>query len=95
MFGLFGRRRDDVPARRTRPFLLTRAQTEAVQEPAEPAEPEAQVQLVCETVQKLDEVRRMVNSLAELPLGDRHALLAQLTSTCESLRSLYFLDAIY
>lgn len=90
MFGLFGRRREDAPAPRTRPFLLARSE----ERPA-PAEPEAQVQLVCETVQKLDEVRRMVSGLPELPLGDRHALLAQLSSTCECLRSLYFLDAIY
>jgi hypothetical protein len=91
VFGLFGRRRDDTSAPRTRPFRLARSEAEA----PSPAEPEAQVQLVCETVEKLDEVRRMVSGLPELPLGDRHALLAQLSSTCESLRSLYFLDAIY
>jgi hypothetical protein len=93
VFGLFGRRREESPAPRARPFQLARAETESAA--GVPAEPEAQVQLVCETVEKLDEVRRLVSGLAELPVGDRHTLLAQLASTCDSLRSLYFLDAIY
>ncbi len=92
MFGLFGRRREETSAPRAHAFQLARDEAPAA---CEPAEPEAQVQLVCETVAKLDEVRRLVSSLPELPIGDRHALLAQLASTTDSLRSLYFLDAIY
>jgi regulator of sirC expression with transglutaminase-like and TPR domain len=79
VFGLFGRRRNNRPG----------AQASC------PTEPEAQVQLVCETVAKIDEVRRLVSSLPELPIGDRGALLAQLGATAENLRALYFLDAIY
>jgi hypothetical protein len=46
-------------------------------------------------VAKLEEVRRLVDRLPELPVGDRGTLLSQLACTSESLRSLYFLDAIY
>jgi hypothetical protein len=58
-------------------------------------DPSAQVELVEQALEKLDAVRMLVGGLPELPLGDRHSLMAQLASTAESLRSLTFLDAIY
>jgi hypothetical protein len=60
-----------------------------------PTDPQAQVDLVCETVAKLEQVREMVRRLPCLPVGSRQELLAQLATTSDSLRSLYFLDAIY
>jgi hypothetical protein len=60
-----------------------------------PTDPQAQVALVCEAVEKLAQVREMVRRLPDLPVGSRHDLLAQLAATSDSLRSLYFLDAIY
>jgi hypothetical protein len=88
---LFARKRIATPA--PRPSLLG-ALTMSKSKGRAP-DPEAQVELVCQTVQKLDEVRELVNSLPEIPGGDRQALLAQLASTVDSLRCLYFLDAIY
>lgn len=58
-------------------------------------DPAAQVALVEQALEKLDAVRSLVVQLPEIPLGDRQSLLAQLSSTVESLRSLTFLDAIY
>lgn len=60
-----------------------------------PEDPEDQVELVCQAVHKLEQVRQLVRYLPELPVGSRHDLLAQLDATSDSLRSLYFLDAIY
>ena len=93
MFALFGRKRSETPVLNPRlraPSLLFSAAPESC-----PADPEAQVALVHQAVTKLEEVRRLVGSLPEIPLGDRDALLSQLACTSESLRSLYFLDAIY
>jgi len=89
---LFARKRTATPA--PRPTLLGAFSTTPSTKGRAP-DPEAQVELVCQTVQKLDEVRALVNSLPEIPGGDRQALLAQLASTVDSLRCLYFLDAIY
>jgi len=58
-------------------------------------DPAAQVELVEDAMAKLDAVRMLVVQLPEIPLGDRQSLIAQLTSTVDSLRSLTFLDAIY
>jgi hypothetical protein len=87
---LFARKRIATPAPRPSLLLSTTPATKG-----RAPDPEAQVELVCQTVQKLDEVRELVNSLPEIPGGDRQALLAQLASTVDSLRCLYFLDAIY
>jgi hypothetical protein len=87
VFALFARRRAPTPVSIP---SLTAAPTAT-----SPDDPEAQVELVCQTVQKLDEVQRLVRDLPEIPAGDRQTLLAQLASTADSLRFLYFLDAIY
>lgn len=63
--------------------------------PTRPLDPKAQVELVCQAVQKLEQVRHLVGQLPELPVGNRHDLMQQLAATSDSLRSLYFLDAIY
>ena len=86
MFALFARKRQN---RRTRVTLTD--------EPAvvSPSDPEAQVELVSEAVEKLEQIKLLVRQLPELPVGSRHDLLAQLAATSDSLRSLYFLDAIY
>lgn len=55
----------------------------------------AQVELIEETLAKLDAVRHLIGELPELPCGDRQSLIAQLACTADSLRSLTFLDAIY
>jgi hypothetical protein len=60
-----------------------------------PGDPDEQVELVHQTIEKLDEVKRLVMNLPELPVGSRKDLLNQLASTSANLRSLYFLDAIY
>jgi hypothetical protein len=60
-----------------------------------PSDPAEQVELVCQTLQKLAQVRQMVEKLPELPIGSRKDLLCQLACTTDNLRSLYFLDAIY
>lgn len=62
---------------------------------ATPDDPHAQVELVHQTIEKLDEVKHLVMHLAELPVGSRQDLLNQLAATSANLRSLYFLDAIY
>jgi hypothetical protein len=73
-------------------FTRKRASTPVL---TSPKDPEEQVELVCETMKKLDEVQRLVRDLPEIPTGDRQTLLAQLASTADSLRFLCFLDAIY
>jgi hypothetical protein len=60
-----------------------------------PDDPAAQVELVSQTIEKLDEVKHLVMRLPELPVGSRADLLNQLASTSANLRALYFLDAIY
>jgi hypothetical protein len=92
VFALFSRKRSESispkpPRLKDSPLAAPLFQT--------PAEPEDQVALVYQTMQKLNEVRQLVDSLPEIPLGDRDTLLAQLSSTSDSLRSLCFLDAIY
>ncbi len=83
MFGLFGRTRS-----------IRESSCPVATRPC-PADPAAQVALVYQAMEKLDEVRRMVSGLPEVPIGDRQTLLAQLASTSDSLRALSFLDAIY
>ena len=65
--------------------------------PAWPAcpEPDAQVEIVEQALEKLDAVRLLLGQLPEIPIGDRQSLIAQLASTADSLRALTFLDAIY
>jgi hypothetical protein len=58
-------------------------------------DPQAQLDLVARTLNDLSQLRQLVQSLPEVPLGSRDDLLAQLTDTTDSLRALYFLDAIY
>lgn len=91
MFGLFTSAR-----KRQRPARLTLTTADPVaQDPELPQDPDAQVELVCQAVRTLERVRDMVRRLPELPVGSRQDLLEQLASTSDSLRSLYFLDAIY
>ena len=86
MFAIFSRKR-------TRPARVTLTRETA--EPDTPADPEEQVELVCQAVEKLGQIEQLVRKLPELPVGNRNDLLAQLAATSDSLRSLYFLDAIY
>jgi len=58
-------------------------------------DPQAQVALVHQAVQNLEQVRHLVRRLPELPIGSRQELMDQLAATSDSLRSLYFIDAIY
>jgi hypothetical protein len=58
-------------------------------------EPDAQVEMVEQALEKLDAVRLLLGKLPEIPVGDRQSLIAQLASTADSLRALTFLDAIY
>ena len=91
MFGLFTTAR-----KRQRQTRLTLTSGDHVaQEVEPPRDPDAQVELVCQAVRTLERVRDMVRRLPELPVGSRQDLLEQLASTSDSLRSLYFLDAIY
>jgi len=53
------------------------------------------VALVSQAVEKLNQVRQLVEELPSLPAGDRQEMLQQLNATAESLGALYFLDAIY
>jgi hypothetical protein len=86
VFALFTRKRP-APAR------ITLNEPPAAGET--PTDPQAQVALVCEALEKIEQVREMVRRLPCLPVGSRHDLMAQLATTSDSLRSLYFLDAIY
>ena len=58
-------------------------------------DPAAQAEIVRRALQHLEQVRRMVCALDEVPGGDRSGLLSELSSTADSLRQLYFIDAIY
>jgi hypothetical protein len=64
-------------------------------EPDSDPDAAAQVELIEETLARLDAVRNLIGELPELPCGDRQSLIAQLACTADSLRSLTFLDAIY
>lgn len=60
-----------------------------------PTSPEEQVELVCSTMEKLNQVKKMVSELPELPVGDRQEVLDRLSATASALSVLTFLDAIY
>ena len=60
-----------------------------------PSSPEEQVELVCKTMEKLNQVKKMVSELPELPVGDRQEVLDRLSATASALSVLTFLDAIY
>lgn len=86
--------------RRATPVWSPTASPAAVRRLPEPdcdRDPEAaaQVELIEETLARLDAVRHLIGELPELPCGDRQSLIAQLACTADSLRSLTFLDAIY
>jgi hypothetical protein len=91
---LFNSRSDRSARKRPRRITLNADQTPLDGAPA-PGDPDAQIELVHQTIEKLDEVKRLVMYLPELPVGSRKDLLNQLASTSANLRSLYFLDAIY
>ena len=53
------------------------------------------MELVCKTMEKLNQVKKMVSELPELPVGDRQEVLDRLSATASALSVLTFLDAIY
>jgi len=89
VFALFGRKRSETPRRPPLHLGLGAATV------CSPEDPQDQIALVQQAVEKLDQVGRMVQGLPEVPLGDRQTLLTQIALTSDHLRSLYFLDAIY
>ncbi len=59
------------------------------------SDPKAQAELVGHALDHLERVRQLVRILDEVPGGDRQVLLTELATTADSLRQLYFVDAIY
>ncbi len=94
MFSFFGR--DQKEARPTPQAEVSwlNSDLDVPHEPV-PTSPEEQVELVCSTMEKLNQVKKMVSELPELPLGDRQEVLDRLSATASALSVLTFLDAIY
>ena len=67
----------------------------AVEVEAALPEPEQQAEVVRQALIHLEQVQQLVCALDEIPGGDRQGLISELAATADSLRQLYFLDAIY
>ena len=57
--------------------------------------PAAQAELVGQAVRSLEQVYHLVQTLDEVPVGEKSALLSKIEGTADSLRPLYFVDAVY
>lgn len=95
MFSLFVRHPQPEPETQPAEATWLRGSIHTPPLPRAPTDPEQQVALVSQAVEKLNQVRQLVEELPSLPAGDRQEMLQQLNATAESLGALYFLDAIY
>ena len=95
MFSFFGKNgKNDPPPKIQETVSWLNSDLDVPSAPI-PSSPREQVELVCKTMEKLNQVKKMVSELPELPVGDRQEMLDRLSATASTLSVLTFLDAIY